>query len=279
MLNPVGMDKLSNNSSIPKQKDDKVLKNNTPQELVKESLYQESNHSLTVISAENVTKNQKEDIFWGHFDLNMSKSIENNDFAMSSSMSMSIDIFGYNKNGISEENKENLADIFGGKDFEELQDSFFSLNGSDSSIEDFSNEIDDLFEKISETLDMDEDLFEGSKKLLKFTAVMFSNSLDFKEDDAVVEVDEAKNNLMIDTLAITAKLYAMVGNIQNMNKKVDDAMLLEPNNTIKEFLSGITDKYSLNNKNNNDNNNNDNDDLFQTLNRLSKLSQKFDKFI
>jgi len=281
MLNPINtVDVLkNNNSNMPTKKNNskEITSKNVPENSISGKIIQESNSSLNVISTNNVTENQKEDIFWGHFDLNMSQAIEGNNFSSRSSISMSIDIFGYNKNGISEENKENLKDIFGGEDFNELKDSFFSLNGSDESLSNFSEEIDDLFGKISETLDMEEKFFEGSKKLIKFTALMFSSNLQINESNETAEIDEPTHSAFTDALSITARLYGMIGDTANMNKKANDAMLLEPSNTIKEFLGSITDKYSFGeNENKNENNH---DDLFKTLNRLSKLSQKFNDYL
>jgi len=264
-------DVLKNHHNNPNKS---VEKNNAKPKTttVVEKTLKEANNSLVVISPKNVSENQKEEIFWGHFDLNMSRSVEGDNFSKSSSISMSIDIFGYNKNGISDENKENLSDLFNGKDFEELRDSFFSLNGSEEGIEGFSSEIDDLFGKISETLDMDEKLLEGPKKLLKFTAIMFSNNLNINKDTAEAEIDEPSHNAITDTLATTAKLYGILGDTTNMNKKASEAMLLEPSNTIKEYLSDMTEKYSLGNEDHSN-------DLYKTLNRLSKLSQKFNHFL
>jgi len=229
------------------------------------------NSSVVTIIPKNVTSTQKEEIFWGHFDLNLSKSIEGENFSKASSISMSLDIFQYSKNGLSEEKKQNLSDIFNGKDFEELKNSFFSLNGSENSIDNFSDEIDDLFENISEVLDMDEKLFEGSKKLFKFTAIMFSSGLQKTENTQEKDNDFSKN-LMTDTLATTARLYGIMGNIDKMKEKIDDALLLKPSTTIREYLNNINDKYSIPNIEHKD-------DLFSTLNNLSKLANKFNKYL
>lgn len=237
-----------------------------------------ANSSLVVITPKNVTDEQKEGIFWGHFDLNLSKSIEGENFYKASSISMSLDLFAYNKNGLSDEKKQNLSDIFKGDDFKELKNSFFSLNGTKNSIDEFSNEIDDLFTNISKTLDMGEKLFEGSKKLFKFTAIMFSSGLNNTQK---IEAENKENkddnnninkNLMTDTLATTAKLYGIIGNVDKMKQKIDDAMFLKPNNTIKEYLNNINEKYSIKNKDHSG-------DLFSTLNRLSKLANKFNKYL
>jgi replicative superfamily II helicase len=245
-------------------------------ETVSKKLEEKANNSLVIITPQNVTETQKEDIFWGHFDLNLSESIKGDNFVKASSISMSIDIWGYNKNGLSEENKENLSDIFNGKDFEELKDSFFSLNEGESSVAKFSNEIDDLFSKISKTLDMDEKLFEGSKKLLKFTAIMFSSNLLMnKERDETSQDYEPQKDLMTNALATTAKLYGIIGDFDNMDRNINDALLLNPNNTVREYLNDITNKYSLVDKENK----NDMSDLYSTLNQLSKLSQRFNKYL
>ncbi len=236
-----------------------------------------ANSSLVVITPKNVTNKQKESIFWGHFDLNLSKSIEGENFSKASSISMSLDLFSYSKNGLSDEKKQNLSDIFQGKDFEELKDSFFSLNGSNTSIDKFSNEIDDLFSNISEVLDMDEKLFEGSKKLFKFTAIMFSSGLqnntqEIEQKNNKENYNDIKKNLMTDTLATTAKLYGIIGNVDKMKEKINDAMSLKPSETIKEYLDNINTKYSIPDIKHKD-------DLFSTLNNLSKLANKFNKYL
>ncbi len=239
------------------------------------ALKQEENYhnSIVTITPQNVTDEQKESIFWGHFDLNLSKSVENNNFFKSSSISMSLDLFSYNKNGLSDEKKQKLEDIFNGDDFNELKDSFFSLNGSERSISEFNGEIDDLFENISEVLDMDEKLFEGSKKLFKFTALMFSGTLQNNNQNREEDnPDEISKNLMTDTLATTARLYGIMGNTDKMKEKINDAMSLKPSETIKEYLENINTKYSIPDIKHKD-------DLFTTLNNLSKLANRFNKYL
>jgi len=217
---------------------------------------EKSNSDIVEIKLLNMSGKEKESVFWGHFDLSLSEYFEDEFSFSKSSISMSLDVFTYNKNGISETQKEKLENIFNGKEFEEFKNTFFSLNGNKKNLNEFYGEVDDLFSEVADLLNMDEKLFEGSKKLFKFTALMYSNNINsMKQKDRI-------NELMGNVFAVKSKLNEITGDGEKAEFDKKASLMVNSDSSIKEYLN-----LPLSNNLQND--------LIHTLNRLSKLSAKY----
>ena len=308
--NTKGLSPYTNDKNLESQKNNDSKNNlkNIGFETTKETT--EYNTDLVILSeneAENEPANpnyndsSKTNAFMGHFDLNISsmsekglitdelKSYEMNYL----SFSISFDVFASLSENLTKEDKETLNSVFGGKDFTEFKDSFFGLTKGEAGLNEFSKEIDDLFSKLSEVVDIDDKFFEGVKKMYMFSAVMFVNEVD--KNNSASEIDSNVKDNTANMFSDMSKMYDLLGNKEKATEKASEAFMTDPKSFIhKKLLESIvnneqSDKNLLNNKKVNKDNSekeeNDkkieerNEKTAQMLNNLVKQAKNVEKYI
>lgn len=305
--NTKGLSPYTNDKSLESQKNNDSKNNlkNIGFETTKETT--DYNTDLVILSeTENETTNpnyndsSKTNAFMGHFDLNISsmsekglitdelKSYEMNYL----SFSISFDVFASLSENLTKEDKETLNSVFGGKDFTEFKDSFFGLTKGEEGLNEFSKEIDDLFSKLSEVVDIDDKFFEGVKKMYMFSAVMFVNEVD--KNNSATEIDSNVKDNTANMFSDMSKMYGLLGDTDKMKEKASEAYMTDPKSFIhKKLLESITnneqsEKVSSTKKVNKDNSEKEENDkkieernekTAQMLNNLVKQAKNVEKYI
>lgn len=196
--------------------------------------------------------------FHGHFDLTIASMQESGMLSERASMfqssersfSISFDLLGYLSEGLTEEDEAGLQDVFGGDVFEEFQDSFFGLLEGEEGLDAFDQELDDLFGKASEILDLEDHFFEDVKTMFFHSALMFTDQIEQQqEDEEQTPSIENMPGLIRDHTASMLEdigiLHTLVGESEKGIHRFKDGLLLNPSSSIYDRLSNFLGQNSV----------------------------------
>lgn len=214
-------------------------------------------------------------ILGGAFELGidqyLEEEIKSDNFSYKSVKQLSFDIsfsfLKYAEDELTDEQSQKISDIFQGQDFEELKNSFFGLNEGKNGFENFSKELDDIFGKLSETLELDSKFFNGVKEMYRFAATMFVNSVE--ENKSLEDIPSNIKDITSKSLSTLGYLDGLTGNKLGMMEKLYQSALLKPNdhnlNEIKSFMDIPKDREEIHNR------------VSKLLQSLSKQASIFEK--
>ncbi|MBN2695585.1 hypothetical protein JXR93_13065 [bacterium] len=268
---------------------DNIQKNLVPSENYppKKNLNNTGTNSSTLSKIEGVSTNAENEIITinsdkggafvgGAFELGIDRYLEEeiktDNYSFKSvkqlSFNISFNFLKYTEGELSDEQSQKISEIFQGEDFEELKNSFFGLNEGESGFENFSKELDDIFGKLSETLELDSKFFDGVKDLYRFAATMFVGAVE--EHKTLENIPSNIKDIASKSLSTLGYLDGLSGNSNGMMEKLYQSALLKPTdsnlNEIKSFMDIPKDREEINNR------------VAKLLQSLSKQASIFEKF-